>query len=79
MFPLIYATKEITCIKKIPLFSHINHNISELGTTNSLIKSGQIANVRGISYLYASGRIACKLFVRVRMNSPQAICLGPDK
>ena len=28
MFPLIYATKEITCIKKIPLFSHIKHNIS---------------------------------------------------
>jgi hypothetical protein len=22
MFPLIYATKEITCIKQIPLFSH---------------------------------------------------------
>jgi hypothetical protein len=72
--------KIIMC-KLYRLFAHPKKRMTFIARniTNSLIKSVQIANVRGISYLSGSGRIACKLFVRVRTNSPEAICPDPDK
>ena len=84
MLPLIYATKEITCIKKIPFHSQEHNKFTYQVRTNSQCKRYKLfvrvwtnsmqaicpgLDEQHASYLSGSGRIAQKLFVRIRTNS----------